>query len=58
MQFPHILVLKLHTQAFKIVSGTKMKLCKKFQVDTCKLKKIDLRMRSCAPCSCDPNHDL
>ena len=39
MQFPHILVRKLHTQACKIVGGTKRKLCKKFQVDICKTKK-------------------
>ena len=30
---------KLHTQACEIVAGTKRKLCKKFQVDTCKTKK-------------------
>ena len=39
MQFPHILVRKLHTQACEIVAGTKRKLCKKFQVDICKTKK-------------------
>ena len=59
MQFPYILVWKLHTQACEIVAGTKRKLCKKFQVDICKTWiKIDLRMRSCAPCSWDPSHDL
>ena len=39
VQFPHILVQKLHTQACEIVVGTKRKLCKKFQVDICKTKK-------------------
>ena len=39
VQFPHILVLKLHTQACEIVAGTKRKLYKKFQVDICKTKK-------------------
>ena len=39
MQFPHNLVWKLHTQACKIVGGTKRKLCKKFQVHICKTKK-------------------
>ena len=42
VQFPHILVRKLHTQACEIVGGTKRKLCKfftKFQVNTCKTKK-------------------
>ena len=39
VQFPHILVRKRHTQACKIVAGTKRKLCKKFQVDICKTKK-------------------
>ena len=39
VQFPHILVRKLHTQACKIVGGTKWKLCEKFQVDICKTKK-------------------
>ena len=38
VQFPHILVQKLHTQACEIVAGTKRKLCKKFQVDICKTK--------------------
>ena len=33
VQFPHISVWKLHTQACEIVGGTKRKLCKKFQVD-------------------------
>ena len=52
VQFLHILVWKLQTQACKIVAGTKRKLCKKFQVDICKTKKkIDLRMCNCAPCS-------
>ena len=32
------------------MGGTKRKLCKKFQVDICKTKKIDLPMRSCTPC--------
>ena len=39
VQFPHILVRKLHTQACEIVVGTKRKLCKKFQVDIFKTKK-------------------
>ena len=39
MQFPHILVRKLHTQAYEIVAGTKRKLYKKFQLDICKTKK-------------------
>ena len=39
MQFPYILVWKLHTQACEIVGGTKRKLCKRFQVDICKTKK-------------------
>ena len=39
MQFPYILVWKLHTQACEIVAGTKRKPCKKFQVDICKTKK-------------------
>ena len=39
MQFPYILVWKLHTQACEIVAGTKTKPCKKFQVDICKTKK-------------------
>ena len=39
MQFPYILVWKLHTQACEIMVGTKRKLCKKFQVDICKTKK-------------------
>ena len=39
VQFPYILVWKLHTQACEIVAGTKRKLCKKFQVDICKTKK-------------------
>ena len=39
VQFPHILVRKLHTQACEIVAGTKRKLCKKFQVDIFKTKK-------------------
>ena len=39
VQFPYILVWKLHTQACEIVAGTKKKLCKKFQVDICKTKK-------------------
>ena len=39
VQFPHILVQKLHTQACEIVAGTKRKLCKKFQIDICKTKK-------------------
>ena len=39
MQFPYILVWKLHTQACEIVAGTKRKLRKKFQVDICKTKK-------------------
>ena len=30
---------KLHTQACEMVAGTKRKLCKKFQVDTCKTKR-------------------
>ena len=89
VQFPYILVWKLHTQACEIVAGTKRKPCKKFQVDICRnkkngsahaqlrqamiynaarvrrlftklqvnsdtcktKKKIDLRMRSCSPCS-------
>ena len=38
VQFPHMFVRKLHTQAYKIVAGTKRKLCKKFQVDICKTK--------------------
>ena len=33
LQFPYILVWKLHTQACEIVAGTKRKPCKKFQVD-------------------------
>ena len=33
VQFPHILVQRLHTQACEIVGGTKRKLCNKFQVD-------------------------
>ena len=39
VQFSHILLRKLHTQACEIVGGTKRKLCKKFQVDICKTKK-------------------
>ena len=39
VQFPHIIVRKLHTKACEIVAGTKRKLCKKFQVDICKTKK-------------------
>ena len=39
VQLPYILVCKLHTQACKIVSETKRKLCKKFQVGICKTKK-------------------
>ena len=39
MQFPHILVRKLHTKACEIVGGTKRKLCKTFQVDICKTEK-------------------
>ena len=39
VQFSHVSERKLHTQACKIVGGTKRKLCKKFQVDICKTKK-------------------
>ena len=39
MQFPHISVVKLHTQACEIVAGMKRKLCKKFQVDMYKTKE-------------------
>ena len=39
MQFPYILVWKLHTQACEIVARTKRKPYKKFQVDICKTKK-------------------
>ena len=39
MQYPHILVRELHTQACEIVAGTKRKLCKKFQVNICRTKK-------------------
>ena len=39
VQFPHILVRKLHTQECEIVAGTKRKRCKKFQVNICKTKK-------------------
>ena len=39
VQFPHILVRKLHTQACENVGGTKRKLCKTLQVDICKTKK-------------------
>ena len=39
VQFPYILVWKLHTQACEIVAGTKRKPCKKFQVDIFKTKK-------------------
>ena len=39
MQFPYILVWKLHTEACEIVAGTKRKPCKKFHVDICKTKK-------------------
>ena len=36
VQFPYILMWKLHAEACKIVAGTERKLCKKFQVDICK----------------------
>ena len=39
VQFPYVLVWKLHTQAYEIVARTKRKPCKKFQVDICKTKK-------------------
>ena len=39
VQFPQILVRKLHTQACEIVVGRKRKLCKKFLVNICKTKK-------------------
>ena len=39
MQFPYILVWNLHTQACKIVAGTKRKPCKKFKVDVCKTEE-------------------
>ena len=39
VQFPYILVWKLHTQACEIVTGTKRKPCKKFQVDIYKTKR-------------------
>ena len=51
VQFPYILVWKLHTQACEIVAGTKRKLCKKIQVDICKTKKDRSVHRSYAPCS-------
>ena len=54
VQFPYILVWKLHTQACEIVAGTKRKPCKKFQVDICKTKKdrsAHVQLRQAMICS-------